>query len=342
MNSKKEPRLKQFLWPRRKLQKQGVDNKQCILSFARKPLTLARREDLAGRFLVLPTLIILAVVVLGPLLASIAFSFQKFRLVELMTSHPWDLTWTLDNFISALRSDGFWEAFGVTLVYSVGSTIGTLVVGLMVALSLRRPFFGRGIVRALALVPYVLPVVAAAMIWKQMFNTQYGLVNAFGQKFLHWDKPISFLSTDVYHIGALPVPLTLLIVIAFEIWKTAPLAYLFFTARLTAVSRELEEAAIIDGATPSQQLRYILLPQLKGVILLMGILRFIWSFQSFNEIYLLTGGAGGTQVLAVRIYQYLTSRGDIGSSSALGVLMMLILCVLLIVYIKVSGREGNE
>lgn len=299
---------------------------------------MARREDIAGRVLVSPTLFILTLVVLLPFLAALLFAFQEFRLIDLANPSR-DTTWTLDNFRGVLTSSGFWSALRVTVVYSVLSTVGAVVTGLVVALALRNPFPGRGLLRGLVLIPYVLPVVAAVMIWEQLLNTQYGLINAFGRKYLGWDAPISFLSQESLNIAGVNVPVALTVVILFEIWKTFPLAYLFISARLTAASGELEEAALIDGATPTQQLWYVLLPQLAGTMLLMGVLRFIWSFQSFNEIYLLTGGAGGTQVLAVRVYQQLTTRGDIGSSSALGIVMMLMLSVVLLFYVRRTQKE---
>lgn len=300
---------------------------------------LARREDLTGRVLVSPTVLVLGLVVLFPFVASVLFAFQEFRLIDLGPLGSGATEWTLDNFRAVLGSEGFWQSLWTTLAYAAGSTVGSLVVGLAVALSLRRPFPGRAIVRGLVLIPYVLPVIAAVMIWQQLLNTQYGFLNAVGRSFLGWSEPINFLSTSSREFFGLPVPLTLTIVILFEIWKTAPLAYLFIAARLLAVPHDLEEAALIDGATPSQSLRHVLLPQLFGTMALLGVLRFIWSFQSFNEIYLLTGGAGNTQVLAVRVYRELTSRGDVGSASALGVLMMLALSVLLIAYVRMSRQE---
>jgi multiple sugar transport system permease protein len=130
------------------------------------------------------------------------------------------------------------------------------------------------------------------------------------------------------------LPLALLVVIVFEAWRTFPFAFLFVLARLQAVPADIEEAARVDGATPLQLFRHITLPQLSGVIALLGILRFIWTFQNFNHIYLLTGGAGGTEVVAVQVYNFLTARNDVGAAAALGIVMAVILMTAFAVYYR--------
>lgn len=304
--------------------------------------TLAQQEDREGRLLVAPTLLVVTGVVLLPFAASVALAFLDVRLIDIPRLSLTNLEVTLENFADALDSRGFWSAARTTVVYAAACTIGSIGAGLLVALALRRPFRGRGLVRGLILIPYVLPVVAAATVWKTLLNAQYGAVNAFGQRFLGWDAPISFLTTGHYEVFGVGVPLALLVVVAFEVWKTFPLAFLFITARLQAVPGDLEEAALIDGASPLQQFRYVVLPQLTGVLLLLGVLRFIWSFQSFADIYLLTGGAGDTEVLAVRLYDQLVRRADVGAASALGLLMMLVLGVLLVVYVRLSRKEVDQ
>lgn len=300
---------------------------------------MARQEDRAGRALVTPTFLVVTVVVLVPFVATLLFAFQDLRIIDIpaMSLRDIDLTW--DNFAAVIASAGFWTAMRTTVIYAVLTTIGSIGTGLVVALALRQPFRGRGIVRGLVLVPFVLPVVAAVMVWRTLLNTQYGFVNAFGQEFLGWSAPISFLATASHDVAGVSVPVTLLVVIAFEIWKSFPLAYLFIMARLLATQRDVEEAALIDGATPWQRFRHVIAPQLYGVIALLSVLRFIWSFQNFNDIYLLTGGAGGTQVVAVRVYEELATRANIGTASALGLIMTLVLAGFLIVYVRMSRTE---
>jgi multiple sugar transport system permease protein len=305
----------------------------------RKPLTMSRREDLQGRLLVAPT----ALVVLGfavlPFLAVVLFAFLDVRLVDIPRLYLDELEFTGQNLATVWGSSRFWSAALTTVVYAGASSAGAVLVGLAVALALRRPFRGRGLIRALVLVPYVLPVVAATTIWKTLLNPGYGLVNAVGVQWLGWAEPIAFLTTTSRELGPFEVPVALLCVIAFEVWKTFPLAFLFITARLQVVPADIEEAAEIDGAGRTRIFRHLLLPQLAGVMALLAVLRFLWSFQNFNDIYLLTGGAGGTEVLAVRVYSELVVRANIGTASATGLLMTGMLVFVVVAYAWMIKRE---
>ncbi|MGI5176120.1 carbohydrate ABC transporter permease [Dactylosporangium sp. CA-152071] len=302
-------------------------------------LSRAQRENLNGQLLTGPSLVLITLVILIPFVLSVVFSFSDIRLIDIPRLSPSSVEWTLDNYRDAMGSDAFWGALWTTIAYSALTTIGAVGVGLALAFALRRPFRGRGLVRVLLLIPYVLPVIASAMIWRTMLNPQYGIVNAFGQEYLGWDSPIGFLSTTSMDLAGLPVPVSLLVVVCFEVWKSFPLAFLFVTARLQSVPGAIEEAGALDGASGWQSLRHIVLPQLRGVVLLLVLLRFIWSFQSFNDIYLLTGGAGGTQVMAIKVYTQLINRADIGGAAAYGMLMSVILCVLLAGYVLLSRRK---
>ncbi len=302
---------------------------------------LRRQEDLQGKLLVAPTVLVVSAAFFLPLLAVIVFAFTRVRLIDIPRLTFDRLRWTTDNFATMWASPTFLPALRTTVVYAVGTTLTSLAIGTAIALVLRRPFFGRGLVRALVLIPYVLPVVAATTIWKVMLNPQYGIVNAFGTKVLGWESPLAFLTTTSVSVGGVDVPVALPTVILFEAWKTAPLVFLFVTARLQVIPDELEEAAQIDGAGPVRILRHIVLPQLTGVLALLLLLRFIWSFQSFNDVYLLTEGAGGTEVLAVRVYSELITRANIGTASATGLMMTAVLLVFLGAYFLLLRKRGE-
>jgi multiple sugar transport system permease protein len=304
-----------------------------------REFSVRARENRDGLLLVAPTVLVVGGVVLYPFIRSILFSFQSIRLIDLRHLGLLGQSMSLDNFRQVLDDPTIWRAFRTTVIYSVASTVGSIGAGLAVALALRKPFRLRFLVRAMLLIPYVLPVVAAATTWRALLSPQYGPINAFGMRYLGWDQPINFLTTESTHVLGVPVPLALTTVIAFEIWRTFGLAYLFLTARLQAIPAELEEAALLDGATPVQTFRYLIWPQLSGVIALLAVLRLIWSFHNFTDIFLLTEGAGGTDVLAVRVYNEFALRSDIGAASALGVLFTLVLSGVLAVYVWLSRKE---
>jgi multiple sugar transport system permease protein len=296
----------------------------------RKVRTLARSDARAGLALISPTLVIVLVMVVLPILWTVLLAFQRLRLLNLRSTGLFG-TFTIDNFAGAFGSAAFWGSLGTTLVYSVLGTGLAIGVGLVAALALRRPFRGRGLVRAVLLLPYVAPIVAVTFAWSTMLNPQFGVVNFWGTRLLGWDEPIAFLSQR---------PAALFTVIAFEGWRSFPFAFLFLTARLQAVPATLEEAGLMDGATPSQRFRHILLPQLLPTIAVLAVLRFIWTFNSFDDIYLLTGGGAGTEVIAVSVFNTLTARGDIGGAAAQALVLAAILAVLIGVYLwRLAPRE---
>jgi multiple sugar transport system permease protein len=281
------------------------------------------------------------VMVVLPILWTVSLAFQRVRLLNIRTTGLVG-DYNLDNFTNVLTSPGFVDALVNTLLYSVLGTAGAILLGLVAALALRKPFRGRGLVRAALLLPYVAPVVAATFVWSTLLNPQFGLVNHWGTSLLGWEEPIAFLSSgenlSVFGVD-LPISTALSSVILFEAWRSFPFAFLFLTARMAAIPGTLTEAAIVDGATPTQWFRHIIVPQLLPTIAVLSVLRFIWTFNNFDDIYLLTGGGAGTQVVTVRVYDYLTARGDIGAAAAQALVLAAILAVLVGIYLKVFGRR---
>ena len=272
----------------------------------RSSLTLAEQENRAGLIFITPTVVIVLIAVVVPILWTIFIAFRELRLRDLRAVGIFGSTFTLDNFVNVITSRGFLDAMTTTVIYSVVGTLLAIGLGLAAALIVWRPFRGRTIVRASMLLPYVAPVVAVTFIWSVMLDPNLGIVNALGKDVLGWEKPIPFLSQRAADISILgfqvEVPVALITVIVFQAWRYFPFAFLFLLARLQAVPADLDEAARVDGATPIQRFRYILLPQLAGVIALLVVLRFIWTFNEFDDIYLLTGGGAGTEVVSVGIY----------------------------------------
>ncbi|QGN49130.1 ABC transporter permease subunit [Micromonospora sp. WMMC415] len=298
----------------------------------RGPVTLRQRESRAGLALVAPTVLVVVAVIGIPIVWTVVLAFQRVRLATLRRTGLFG-EFTLANVERVLNTPGFADTLWTTLVYSLGSTAGSIVLGLVAALVVRRPFRGRTLVRASMLLPYVAPVVAVTFVWQVMLDPQLGIVNNWGQRFLGWDAPVPFLSQESTALAT---------VIAFEAWRYFPFAFLFLLARLQAVPGELEEAALVDGATPTQRFRHILLPQLLPVIALLGVLRFIMTFNKFDDVYLLTGGAAGTEVVSVRVYEFLTTRTDIGAAAAQAVVLAVVLILFVVVYLRFFGGRRAD
>lgn len=286
--------------------------------------TLRQQENRAGLAFLSPTLVVVLFVVVLPILWTVMLAFQRIRLINVRRAGLFG-NYTLRNLEAVLTSPGFWDTLWTTIVYTVGATALSIGLGLVAALALRRPFRGRTLVRASVLLPYVAPVVAVTFVWEIMLSPQFGVVNDWGTRFLRWDQPIAFLSDR---------DTALLTVIAFEGWRYFPFAFLFLLARLQAVPHELEEAARVDGAAPTQNFRYVLMPQLGPVIALLCVLRFIFTFNKFDDVYLLTGGGAGTTVVSIRVYEYLTARFDVGAAAAQALVLAAALVVLLGVYFR--------
>jgi multiple sugar transport system permease protein len=297
-----------------------------------KERTNAQRENRAGLALISPTAILVALVVFVPLVWALSMAFQPVTLINIRGVGIFG-TYTLDNFREVLSSSDFLSSLRTTLIYTIGGTGGSLVVGLIAALALRKSFRGRAVVRGLVLLPYVAPVVAVTFVWRTMLDPQFGVVNYWGQKLLGWDHGIAFLSQNSTALAT---------VIAFEIWRYFPFAFLFLMARLQAVPHELEEAAQVDGATPWQQFRFIVLPQLLPTLGVLFLLRSIFTFNKFDDVYLLTGGGSGTEVVSVRVFNFLTARHDVGAASAQAIVLALVLVVFIAIQLRVMRGQTEE
>jgi multiple sugar transport system permease protein len=291
--------------------------------------TRARRDARLAYLFVAPTVLVVVGLVLFPLVWNVSLSLRELRLIELRDFELFDPDVTLENYGRVIGSD-FWPLLGRTLVYAVGGTTLALLLGLWAALAVRGAFPGRGLVRGLLLFPYVVPVVAAALLWRTMLNPRYGIVN-------EWLQAVGLGPVDFL----LQRPQALVTVIVFEGWRSFPFAFLFIMARLQAMPRELEEAAMVDGASAVQRFRHIVLPQLTGVFAVLFLLRFIWTFNAFDEIYLLTGGAAGTDVISVQIYSWLFGRSDVGAAAALSIVLAATLAVSLAAYFRWFYREES-
>lgn len=271
-----------------------------------------------------PAAAVLLLIVIIPAAWTVLLAFQHVTLLNIRAAGAGG-PYTLANLHQVVSQPGFGSGILVTLAYSVFGTAGSVVAGLAAALALRSQFRGRFLVRGILLLPYVAPVVAATYVWQVMLNPAVGLVGEIGTRWLGWRHAVPFLSEQTGHLAGVSVPTALIMVILFDTWRYFPFAFLFYSARLQALPPELEEAAKVDGASVLGRFRHVIYPQLRNVTLLLVLLRFIWTFNKFDDVYLLTGGGGGTQVVSIRVYQFLTAYTNVGAASAQALLLAVLL-----------------
>ena len=276
-----------------------------------------------------------------PILWTVSLAFQRLPAAQ-PAQHPAcsaTTPWTTSP--ASSPRPGFWSSLGTTLVYSVCGTASAIGVGLVAALALRRPFRGRGLVRGCMLLPYVAPVVAVTFVWKTMLNPQFGVVN-------HWGTRCSAghaRSRSCQPSGrpaCSGIPRRAAHGDRVRGLALFPFAFLFLTARLQAIPAALEEAAKVDGATLSQRFRYVVLPQLLPTIAradraavhldVQQLRRHLPAHRRWRRH---PGGRG-------RVYDYLTTRGDIGAAAAQALVLAAILAVLVTLYLKRAGRARSH
>ena len=251
---------------------------------------------------------------------------------------------TLQNFREVFSSREFWPTLRVTLYYTIFGTVGSILLGLFAAQLLNVKFAGQGLLRGLFLFPYVAPVIAVAFTWAFLLDPLSGSLNALGLRFGVLGEAVNFLGqrdVDVNLLGlSFGFPLALTTVILFEAWRYFPFAFLFILARFQAIPGDMYEAADVDGASPLQSFWYITLPQLVGILSTLFLLRFIWTFNKFDDIFLLTGGAAGTETLTVQVYDQAFARSDLGAGAAVAVVLFAILAVFMVIYFRYAP-EGE-
>ncbi len=250
---------------------------------------------------------------------------------------------TLDNFRFVFSARRFWEELRTTFLYPFFGAIGSILLGLTAAVLLNRKFRGQTLLRGLFLFPYVAPIIAVAFTWVFILEPFGGTLNELLLDLGIISDPISFLGTRYVPGDTLPFqfPMALSMVIGFDAWRYFPFSFLFLLARLQAIPNELYESVQVDGGGLVRQFFAITLPQLYGVMSTLFLLRFMWTFNKFDDVFLLTGGAAGTRTLPIQVYDNAFGRGDIGAGAATAVILFAMLAVFLVFYFRFVAREED-
>jgi multiple sugar transport system permease protein len=247
-----------------------------------------------------------------------------------------EITFTgLDNYATVLRSDTFWDVTVNTLIWTVFSTFFAFVLGLGAALALNREFLGRGLVRGLLLIPYVISAVAASFVWRWIYHSDYGVIGALATELHLSTGPINFL--DNTH-SVLP---SLIVV---NVWKEFSFAMIMMLAGLQTVPEQLHRAAMVDGAGPWDRFWHITMPHLKGVTLITVLLMVVTNLNAFTIPWIMTGGgpAGASDLWITQVYQIAFGRVRFGIASAYSVILFIVMMVLGYFYVRaLSGKDDG-
>ncbi len=321
-----------------------IQNKKTIKNKKKRiGVSLRKREARLAYLMIIPMLVIILLIILFPMFWNVVLSFQPIRLKDLRNFNLLDFSQIeFSNYTIALGKR-FSVGLKVTLIYAFFSTIVSIGIGLWAAMVAREKFLGRKYFRTFILFPYIAPLVSCAFIWRLIFDKHIGIFNVFWM--MLGNEPIGWLTTQHIPITFLGIefslPLALIVVIIFEGWRYFPFAYLFILSRLQAIPDDLYDAAKVDGACPSQRFWFITLPELKIVFGTIFLIRFIYSFFKFGDIFLLNGGTAGTEVLSIQIYSWLFARRNVGVAAAIGVLLALILVSMAIFYSNWLKKQEN-
>ncbi len=274
--------------------------------------------------LILPATISIILVAMYPFFKGLQLSFTDYNLLRMK-----DVQFVgIKNFINILTSDEeFWRVLGFTFIYVFGTVILSYIVGLAIASLMNQNIKGRSIFRALLLIPWVIPSVVAANSWLWVLNDQTGFINISLMKLGLIQKPLLFIAEPA---------MAKMTVIMMSTWKSFPFMALVLLAGLQNIPKDLYEAAEIDGAGWWHSLIYITMPLLKPVTFVSTILMSIWTFNNFENIYLLTRGgpANVTQVISILTYYTAFFRNKLGYACAISSTMVIFMVIMAQIYMK--------
>jgi multiple sugar transport system permease protein len=280
-------------------------------------------ERRLATFMVAPSLALIALVALWPIIYAIWLSLHEYSLVQAGVSR-WAEPFGLGNYTDALTSGEFWTATRITVIFTIASVFLETVLGLAMALIMHSAFKGQGLLRTVVLVPWAVLTVVTAVMWKTIFDPNLGFVN-------------TLLGTSTVWLGEEPHALAVMIFA--DVWKTAPFMALLLLAGLQVIPTEVYEAAKVDGATAWQRFRRITLPLLMPALLVALIFRTLDALRAYDLPKVLTNGANGTETLSLIAARTFQENRLYGEGATLSILTFVIVMIISFTYIRLVG--GN-
>jgi len=285
--------------------------------------------------LLVPAVVALGVALGYPLVRQVVLSFQEFGLAQQFGRPP---EWVgLDNYAELVTDPYLWRVTLRSLVFCLVNAVVTLALGVGLALLMRHMSKGiRIAVQSAMLLAWAMPVVATLTVWQWLFDTQYGIVN--------W--LLTRVGLDYEGHSWLLQPLSFFFVATvIVVWMSVPFVAFTVYAALTQVPEDLVEAAEIDGAGPFQRLRYVVLPSIRGVLLVVGLLQVIWDLRVFTQIYVLQEAGGSTRdtnLLGTYIYRLGIGGGKFGMAAAVAIFMLALTVILTAPYVRAMLKQEED
>jgi multiple sugar transport system permease protein len=311
----------------------AVPEPRRLLRLGKSPRNRGRGTTLSGRealIFLLPAALPIVVLSVAPLARGIYLGFTDSRAGFGLPTH-----WIgLENFRQLIHDDLFVNSFKIGVIWAVSVTFLQFCLALGLALLLSQPLHGRWLARSLALVPWAMPSVLVGIMWKLFFQPQAGILNEALYRAHLPGSQIDWLSSFGW---ALPA------IILVGVWAGMPQTTVALLAGVQGIRDELHEAAAVDGATTLQRFWTITLPQLRPVIVAITTLDFIWNFNSFGLVYILTGGGPGHQTELPMLFAYNQAfkYGEFGYAAALGDAMVVVIASVLLVYLWGRLKEAS-
>ncbi|ELP23122.1 MULTISPECIES: carbohydrate ABC transporter permease [Pantoea] len=295
-------------------------------------LSLRQREQRQAWVLLAPMLLVMLLLTAWPLLRTIWLSFTDAALIGSGESPAWI---GLENYLYALTDPDFRASIWRTLYFTVVSVTFEGIIGVLVALLLNQKFIGRNVLRVLVILPWALPTIVNAMMWRLNFNPDYGSINALLSQLGIIDGYRSWLGSPDAALNA---------VMFADIWKNYPLVTLLVLAALQSIPEDLFEAARLDGASAWRRFRAITFPAIVAPLGVALVLRTIDAFKIFDIIYVMTRGGpvDSTKTLSFFVYQESFSYLRAGSGAAYAILMTLMCALLITLYLLMLWHQRRR
>jgi multiple sugar transport system permease protein len=295
-------------------------------------LSLSQREQRQAWVLLAPMLFVMGLLTAWPLLRTIWLSFTDAALI----GTGGEINYVgIENYLYALTDPDFLASIMRTLYFTVVSVALEGIIGVLVALLLNQKFYGRSVLRVLVILPWALPTIVNAMMWRLNFNPDYGSINALLTQLGIIDGYRSWLGSPDSALNA---------VMLADVWKNYPLVTLMTLAAMQSIPDDLFEAARLDGASAFRRFRAITFPAIVGPLSVALILRTIDAFKIFDIIYVMTRGGpvDSTKTLSFFVYQESFSYLRAGSGAAYAILMTLMCSILIALYMAMLYRQRRR